>query len=135
MLWECAAGAELRVASRCGSTCGRDRRAEAVLLLGSALSGAKEMALVDYEATIGRETNEAVCIIPALDVQHAYRIILDTDVGWLDAKIDGEIFFGLARHLKTRRGTWKFAKRGTSVQRQGCTEQRTRLRGIEGADR
>ncbi len=51
------------------------------------------MALVDYQATIGRETNEAVCIVSALNVQHAYRIVLDTNVGWLDAIIDGEIFF------------------------------------------
>jgi hypothetical protein len=117
------------------STCGRDRRADAVLLLASALGGAKEMALVDHQATIGRETNEAVCIIPALDVQHPYRIILDTNISWLDAKIHCEIFFRLARHLKTRRRARKFAKRRASVQRQGCAEQRTHLRGIEGADR
>ena len=87
-----------------------------VLLSACALGRAKKMALVDYQATIGRQTNEAVSIIPALDVQHAYRIILDAEVRWLDAEIHGEIFFRLARHLETRRGAWKLAKCGASVQ-------------------
>ena len=107
-----------------------------VHLLACTLGRTKEMALVDYQSTIGRETNEAICIIPALNVQHAYRIILNTEFSWLDAKIYSKIFFRLARDLKARRRTWERAeRRRPSVQRQPCAEQRTRLGGVQGADR
>ena len=44
------------------------RRVATVLLSGHAFGRAKKVALVDYQATIGRETNEAICIISALNV-------------------------------------------------------------------
>jgi len=67
MLWGCGSGVAGCVkmwGARAGGIAGRTL----VLLSACALGGAKEMALVDYQATIGRETNEGICIIPTLYV-------------------------------------------------------------------